>query len=116
MRVGIDYASIDQSKLTLNAINGKNVKLIEINYNLLIQNLLDLKIDLAIWNGDEVQNKYENVYLKDINEYNDDNTIAVLLVKKDRNDLKKIIKDSINIDKILEIQNLVIENKIIPSY
>lgn len=86
MRVGIDYASIDQSKLTLNAINGKNVKLIEINYNLLIQNLLDLKIDLAIWNGDEVQNKYENVYLKDINEYNDDNTIAVLLVKKDRND------------------------------
>lgn len=116
MKVGVDRDSIDQLNLTINHTRNKDVKLVNVNYNLIIQSLLNGTIDVAIWNGDELRNKYSNLYFKDLDGYSDDNTIAVLLVKKDRNDLKKLIADSLDVKEVVNLQRQVIENKIIPNY
>lgn len=116
MKVGVDRDSIDQLNLTLYHTRNKDVELVNVNYNLIIQSLLNGTIDVAIWNGDELRNKYTNLYFKDLDGYSDDNTIAVLLVKKDRHDLKKLIADSLDVKEVVNLQRQVIENKIIPNY
>lgn len=116
MKIGVDRDSIDQLNLTLDHTRNKDVELVNVNYNLIIQSILNGTIDVAIWNGDELRNKYNNLYYKDLDGYSDDNTIACLLVKKDRNDLKKLIKDNLNVQEVVNLQKLVIENKIIPNY
>ena len=116
MRVGIDYDSIDQSNLTLEATKDRSVELIEVDYNLILDSLRENKIDVAIWNGDEVSEKYNDAILFDIEGYDIDNTIASLIIKKDRYDLKKILSDSLDVEKVLGFQKLVINNKLIPNY
>lgn len=54
---------------------------------------------------------YHIVDLKD-----NENTEAVIVVNKNRPEMKKLIDDLIDVETVLNIQKLVLEGKITPSY
>ncbi|MFM1541473.1 GntR family transcriptional regulator YhfZ [Helcococcus ovis] len=116
MTAGIDSDSLDQETLTYLLCKDKNVNIKKISYNQLVENLESGKIDFAVWNGDELKDKYNQIITKDLDVDDSINTIAVIIVHKDNILIKKIIEDFIDIEFIEEIQNKVINNIIIPSY
>ena len=116
MRVGIDYDSIDQSSLTLEATLGKTVELVPISYNQFTDKLQANEIDVAIWNGDELPNHPEKGNTQPLNLENDDNTIAVIIIKSTRVDLKNLISQIIDVDTVMDTQRKVIDGKLMPTY
>lgn len=116
MRVGIDYDSIDQSSLTLEATLGKTVELVPISYNQFTDKLQANEIDVAIWNGDELPNHPEKGTTQPLNLENDDNTIAVIIIKSTRVDLKNLISQIIDVDTVMDTQRKVIDGKLMPTY
>lgn len=116
MIAAIDKDSVDQEQLTLLATKDKKVDFIYTSYNQLTENLLESKIDFAIWNGDELDNKHLNIKSKELNINDSINTIAVIVIDKRRIEMKKIIQDYIDIEYVKNIQKQVVENKIIPKY
>lgn len=116
MRVAIDYDSIDQSALTLEATKGIDVELVSISYNQFVEKLNNKEIDAAIWNGDEITNKFKVENIKDLSLNNKDNTIAVIIIDKERQELKNLITQLIDVDEVMRIQNSVLDGTMIPSY
>ncbi|MFM1534864.1 GntR family transcriptional regulator YhfZ, partial [Helcococcus ovis] len=110
MTAGIDSDSLDQETLTYLLCKDKNVNIKKISYNQLVENLESGKIDFAVWNGDELKDKYNQIITKDLDVDDSINTIAVIIVHKDNILIKKIIEDFIDIEFIEEIQNKVINN------
>ncbi|MBZ2175892.1 transporter substrate-binding domain-containing protein [Schnuerera sp. xch1] len=123
MRVGIDPDSPDQSLLTKYECKGKNVKYIETSYSQIMDKLKNNKIDAAVWNKDEVDEKRKNLNYNiqpltnskslDMNEVD---TIAVMVINNENSDFKKIIDKFIAMDYIEEIQEQVLNGNIIPMY
>lgn len=116
MRVAIDYDSIDQSALTLEATKGIDVELVPISYNQFVEKLNNKEIDAAIWNGDEITNKFKIDSIKNLNLNNSDNTIAVIIIDKERLELKNLITQLIDVDEVMNIQKSVLDGTMIPSY
>lgn len=116
MIAAIDKDSVDQEQLTLLATKDKKVDFIYTSYSQLTENLLESKIDFAIWNGDELDDKHLNIKSKELNINDSINTIAVIVIDKRRIEMKKIIQDYIDIEYVKNIQKQVVENKIIPKY
>ncbi len=116
MRIGIDYDSIDQSSLTLEATKNIKVELIPTSYNQFVNKLINGEIDAAIWNGDEITHRSRIRNIQNLELDNKDNTIAVIVVNKDREELKSLIKELINIEAVQSIQKEVVAGKILPSY
>lgn len=116
MRVGIDYDSIDQSSLTLEVSKSLDVELVEVSYNQLVEKLLTNEIDAAIWNDDEVARKTPSITTRDLELDNNYNTIAVIVIDKNRQDLKRLLMSLIDINEVQDIQHQVLNNELIPSY
>lgn len=116
MTAGIDKDSVDQETLTHLVCKGKKIKFIDTTYNQLIENLESEKIDFAVWNGDELKDNHNKIYTKDLDINDSINTIAVIVVNKNRIEIKKILKDFIDINFVENIQNKVINNLILPKY
>lgn len=116
MIAAVDKDSVDQEQLTLLATKDKKVDFIYTSYSQLTENLLESKIDFAIWNGDELDDKHLNIKSKELNINDSINTIAVIVIDKRRIEMKKIIQDYIDIEYVKYIQKQVVENKIIPKY
>lgn len=117
MRVGIDIDSIDQENLTNIVCEGKDVTYLRLGYNQIIDKLLGNKIDVAVWNKDELRIQQESIHavpLELINNFDD--TVAVIVIDSNRLELEFLIGERINVSHVLEVQQLVIEDKIVPSY
>lgn len=89
MTAGIDSDSLDQETLTYLLCKDKNVNIKKISYNQLVENLESGKIDFAVWNGDELKDKYNQIITKDLDVDDSINTIAVIIVHKDNILIKK---------------------------
>lgn len=119
MRVAIDPISVDQIILTNYECEGIDVEYIEVSYNQILYKLKSNEIDVAIWNGDELEEqKFEfnvqplkNPKTKKIAK---DDTIAAIIVNND--ELQEIFNRFINIKEIEIIQDKVIRNEMIPVY
>lgn len=121
MKVAIDSSSIDISTLTRYECNDKNVEYVELTYNQILKSLQNRKIDAAIWSIDEVEDRnlnisYGNLKSEKVKDMNEDDTKAVLLVKKSNWGIDSIIRHVINKEYIIDIQNKVINGEILPSY
>ena len=116
MRVGIDYDSIDQSKLTLLACKDKQVSLIQVDYSQLLEMLKRKEIDATVWNGDEISENNKDLNVVKLNIEQSDNTSAVIVIDRNRIDLRKVLIDAIDEQDVLDIQNDVIAGGRIPSY
>lgn len=119
MRVGIDYTSIDQSKITLLECEGIPVKLIPVNYMQLFDMLLHGDLDAAVWNADE--NRATEMFTVDdfqsekAKQLSKSASTSVILIEKDRKD---VMDNLLQLDKnrILTIQHQVVAKEKLPHY
>jgi len=119
MRVGIDYTSLDQSKITLYECEGVDVELVSINYMQLPKMLRDQQLDAAIWNADDnyMSENFKGVSFQSdkAKEIAEKATTSVILTEKDR---KKVLEYFSKLDKddVHRIQEEVVNHKKIPHY
>lgn len=115
MKIGVDYDSIDQSMLTKKVCEGLDVEFVSIQYNQLIEKLLHNEIDATVWSSDEVKH-LSHFNIQPIMRENADNTIAVIIINKERQELTRLIGQMINPEEVRSIQNKVINEEMLPSY
>ncbi|NWO13474.1 MULTISPECIES: GntR family transcriptional regulator YhfZ [Virgibacillus] len=119
MRVGIDFSSIDQSKITLLECDKINVELVPINYMQLFENLQNGSLDAAVWNADERRTnktfKKVGFRTKEANMLSEKASTSVILIEKDRTDVHDFLL-GLETRKIIEIQELVVNKKKLPHY
>lgn len=119
MKVGIDYTSIDQYKLTLLECDGLDVELVPINYMQLFENLQNGTLDAAVWNSDEIRaNKaFKTVDFKNeqAKQVADKASSSVLLIEKDRVDVNQFLA-RLDTQEILAIQQQVVNKEKLPQY
>lgn len=116
MKVGIDIDSYDHKDLTEKACEGKNVKYVPMEYSQLVQRVKSGELDAAVWNRDEIIDKGISINYHELSLDNVDNTEAVMVVSLEREEIAMLLKEIIEVDTVLNIQKLVVENKITPSY
>jgi hypothetical protein len=118
MRVAVDPNSIDQIIMTEKLVVGKNVSIVYTPYNRMIEMLKCGEVDATIWNADEVREKFTSLdcIKVDIGIKGAGNTKAALVYNKAHKYIKQILLDVIKEDKVAEIQQMVIDNKMLPRY
>lgn len=118
MRIGIDSTSIDHELITRRLVAGKKVQLLDMPYNVIKAKLREGELDAAVMTLDEVKDKEINYNTKlvDLVVSDYENTEAVIVVKRDRLEIKKILEKYISKDTVLDIQDSVISNKLTPNY
>ncbi|QUL99583.1 MAG: hypothetical protein IMF26_04880 [Candidatus Fermentithermobacillus carboniphilus] len=121
MRVGIDNSSADHVVLTKTECAGHNVELVEMPYSQVIRSLLTRRIDAAIWNVDEVIERgypitYCNLSSKEACHLDDRGTVAVVVVRRNNRAISNLLRTVIDVDKVLELQRLVLDEKLLPNY
>ena len=94
---------------------GIKVKKIQLSYtNILKTNTLG-NIDCAIWNKDEIFDKYSNINYQTINK-NKDDTIAVIVADKKRDTFINFLEKAIDENIVTNKQKEVMEGSLIPTY
>lgn len=118
MRIGIDSTSIDHVLITKRLTEGKKVELFDMPYNVIKRKLSEGELDAGVMTLDEVKGKDINYHTKLVDQVIPDyeNTEAVIVVKRDKKEIKKILEKYISKDTVLDIQKEVIDNKIVPNY
>lgn len=118
MRIGVDHSSFDQVDITHRYFEGKNITIVPIKYNQIIEGIKNGTIDGSIWSLEE--NIINNIDLKfiDINQTtgNRENTQAVIVTRADETGIKNYFKRFFKSEQVEQIQKDVIENKIMPNY
>ncbi len=107
MRVAYDEDSLDQSRITENLIRGKKVEKVNIRTQQTIFALADGAIDAGVWNYDgTIEDRYLSqwnmVFLKE-DEYNNQFSTAVIVIKKGSTTLARLLKKNITVDMTLRI-------------
>ena len=115
MRVGVDTSSVDQMELTKTVCKGINVQLVNLSYSNVLKNVILGGVDCAVWNKDEIFDKHSNINFQSIDTDKED-TVAVVLINKNNENVKAILEKVINESEIQRIQKQVIDGLLIPSY
>ncbi|WP_174614744.1 GntR family transcriptional regulator YhfZ [Virgibacillus ihumii] len=119
MRVGIDYTSIDQSKITLLECEGKDVELVSINYMQLFEQLQQGGIDAAVWNSDEDRAsdtlKRVSFHSAQANLLAEKASTSVVLIEKNQEEIAEYLTE-LDSQEIVRIQRKVIDRKKLPHY
>ena len=115
MRIGIDYDSVDQRMLTEQVCQGKDIEYVSVDYSGILERVLHGDIDAAVWNKDEITDKYVKVNYTELNEQ-DSTSEAVMVVSKYEPELVELLRNIIDSETVVNIQRLVLEGKITPSY
>ena len=119
MRVGIDYSSFDQLKITLLECETIDVELVSINYMQLFENLQNGTLDAAVWNSDESRSvkafKQVNFQSQLARTIAKKATTSVILIEKDREQVLNYFSQ-LDKEKVKQIQQLVVDHKKIPHY
>lgn len=116
MRVGRDNDSVDQVRLTNAVIEGKRVEIVPINYSQAMSSIIRGEIDAAVWNLDQILERYPETNYKLITMENNDDNTAVIVIKKKNLQIKSALEEFIDIKRVLKIQDEVVKGKLSPSY
>lgn len=116
MKIGIDNDSIDQKELTESVCKDKSVEYIPVDYSRILSRVIEGDIDAAVWNKDELTDKIVYINYVPITTENVSDTEAVIIVKKEKQEIISLLDEIIDIETVLTIQKLVLEGKITPSY
>lgn len=119
MRIGIDYNSLDHVYLTQDFAKNTKAKEVFIPSNQLIYALRENQIDIGIWNYDEiVDKKIDDLYYHFIEPTEQIKKMAelVIICKKDNDMIESLIKEVIDVEDIISIQNKVKFGEITPRY
>ncbi len=116
--IGVDSTSFDQLSMTTNYFKNKQIQLVPLKYGHILENIKNRTIDAAIWSLEEkiigdAELRYE--YLQD-EIYHKDHTIAAVVAKKDDFKIINFMKRFFNGEKVEQIQQGVLNDKIVPTY
>ncbi len=119
MRVGIDFTSIDQSRLTALECENLDVQLVPINYMQVFEMLQKGSLDAAVWNVDDTRTnkafKKADFRSEKAKKLSEKATSAVILIEKDRSEVLEYLSN-LDVQKIKRIQQKVVKKEIIPHY
>ncbi|MEW6228250.1 MAG: GntR family transcriptional regulator YhfZ [Bacillota bacterium] len=115
MRVGIDRESIDQAELTRMEFEDKEITLVEITYNQLLEKLSAEEIDVAIWSIDEAVGRRLGIPYLPLSSAQAQIAVkkateAVFVVRKGDKNILEIL-DHLDVDSVVRTQQEVLENK-----
>ena len=116
MKIGLDFDSLDQKELTEKACCGKKIEYINIEYSQIIEHVLNGDIDAAIWNKDEIMDKYIHINYQPLPKNGDVASEAALVCDENHLEIATLLKEIIDPEVVINIQKLVLEGKITPSY
>lgn len=116
MRIAIDYDSKDHVRLTHMVCKHHNVEYCKMDYNKILKKVLCGEVDAAVWNEDEIKDNLINIPYQILETEEDEDTAAVLVIHKDREELFHLISDLVDVDTVLEYQKQVDDNLLTPSY
>lgn len=116
MRIGVDEESYDQIELTKKVCKGKKVEYVPVEYSLIVERVQSGYIDATVMNIDEVLDKKVPIHFIEIKGYNYKNTEAVIVASKKHEEIRHLLNEIINTEDVLNIQKLILEDKIIPRY
>ena len=116
MKVGIDQQSLDQKTMTMKICKGIKVSYVQLEYTQIIAKILNGEIDAAVMNVDEVKDKNIDINYVTLDCYEKQDTEAVLVGLKRRKELFVLLREIIDVNTVINIQNLVMDGKITPSY
>ena len=119
MKIGIDFDSIDQYRLTEKLINGLDIQLVEVNGSQIINALRTGVIDAGVWSIDEIKDKgYNDINWVKIPEIYRDVSMSttVIVGHKDNEVIKAMFNNRINKNLILITQKSVAQGKQLPQY
>lgn len=116
MRVGIDKDSVDQKMLTEIACKGKKVQLVHVDYSQILKRVMIGDIDAAVWNKDEIVDKMIEINYAEIENGTIAADEAVLVVNKNEPEMVSLLDNIVDVNTVTNIQRLVLEGKITPSY
>jgi DNA-binding transcriptional ArsR family regulator len=121
-RVGIDYDSYDQAKLTEMEFEGQDVEFIRLTFIQINQLLANGKLDYAVWTEDDMKYRADtNVFDRDLSEHvkkivKDRDTCAALVALSKDKAVHSVVKGAFDENELLRIQKMVLEGKILPEY
>jgi hypothetical protein len=121
MKVAIDNTSIDHYVLTRYECEGKSVEYVQLSYNQILKSLLEKRIDAAVWNIDETEDRNLNLPYYDLTnpkvlKLNEDDTEAVFVVKKTNWGVDGVLRHAIDRQFVLDVQRQVLDGHILPEY
>lgn len=117
-RVGIDESSVDQSSLTHRYFADERVDYVPVQYTHIVNMLLAGKLDVGIWNEDDVHMKASGLAMRPLGDLGaqDSNTRAVVVVRADDPFSCQLIRSLANAEKIEGIQRQVMEGRLAARY
>ena len=118
LRIGIDNESFDQRQLTYKVLQSYTVELIEIKRQRFLKAIKDNYIDASIWNYDEIFEKdYEGFQCVDLEFENiDDFSSAVIVIKEKDAFIKNFLENSLDLEQMELLREMVMNNVIPPIY
>lgn len=105
-----------QNRLTDELCENKDVTYIPLTLDEIIPALTNNIVDATVWAIDEFDGSRYIKSMVALDPQDDDLTTAVVIVKNDRQDLKKLIQQHVDRDKVLAVQKEVLEYKVLPRY
>ena len=117
-KVGIDTSSIDQSVLTKTYFEDLEVQYVTLNYSQFIPAIKEGKIDAAIWNLDDLQDRQDDIKFipLDRKKKNIKDTEAVIIANEKNSIVPALFSRILDVEDVKEYQRLVMEKKIMPQY
>ncbi len=115
MKVGIDLTSVDQSALVNYVCKDKDVELVQLEYSQILNKIIYGDIDASVMNEDEALDKRVRIKMVPIDGI-DDGSIAAVITRSDNEIIDYLIRELLDVTTVLNIQKLVLEGKITPSY
>lgn len=118
MTIGVDHRSIDQLHITKLLSKGKQVKLVEMPYNKIVEGIQAHQIDAGVWNLDVIQEKKLEITYQSIAgiDHVTEASEAVILTAKKNRGINHILKEMLQPEIVLEYQQKVIDLEMDPSY
>lgn len=116
MKIGIDRDSIDQTTLTCKICQGRSVEFVPMTYNQVTKAIRAGIIDAAVWNEDEIVDKMMDIPYEVIETGSNGDREAVMVVNSEDETIASLLEEMISSSTVCDIQNLVIEGKMAPSY
>lgn len=116
MKIGIDADSIDQRNLTEKVCRGIDVTFVQTEYSQILEKVMSGDIDAAVWNKDEITDKFVDINYMSVAQENAEDTEAVIVVSHEKPELAILLNEIIRVEDVVNIQKLVLDGKITPSY
>lgn len=117
-RVGIDMSSIDQFMLTKTYFADLEVEYVTLNYSQFITAIKENKIDAAIWNLDDIQDRQDDVKFIPLDRENRSikDTEAVIIANSKNLIVKALFSRVLDEKVVIKYQELVMNKNIMPQY